>query len=218
MDGAAALSIIVPTTGLEPATFSLGERRAFQLRHMGISIIAYRLLLETPANIRNEATSTGLEPATSSSTERRSTTELRSHASTIRLSITVNNFIIATETIIQQNPPMQNHRRVVLPSGNATATPTGFEPATSAVTGRHSNQAELRSHKHNTLLLSKFNATDEVHLISATKIQYSALTRQFKSSACRVEPCFQIIRRIDLFIQSTIINHIDDMLNIRVRQ
>lgn len=36
MDGAAALSIIVPTTGLEPATFSLGERRAFQLRHMGI--------------------------------------------------------------------------------------------------------------------------------------------------------------------------------------
>lgn len=139
-------------------------------------------------NIRNKATPTGLEPATSSSTGRRSTTELRSHASTIRLSITMNNFIIATETIIQQKPANAKHRRVALSSGNATATPTGFEPATSAVTGRHSNQAELRSHKHNTLLLSKSNATDEVHLISATKIQYSALTRQFKSSACRAGP------------------------------
>lgn len=91
---------------------------------------------------------------------------------------------------------MQSHRRVALPSGSVTATPTGFEPATSAVTGRHSNQAELRSHKHNTLLLSKSNATDEVHLISATKIQYNALTRQFKSSACRAgttgeNPSFQ---------------------------
>lgn len=35
MDGAAALSIIVPTTGLEPATFSLGERRAIQIAPYG---------------------------------------------------------------------------------------------------------------------------------------------------------------------------------------
>lgn len=51
MNSAAAPSIIVPTTGLEPATFSLGERRAFQLRHMGISIVAYHLASEVSVRL-----------------------------------------------------------------------------------------------------------------------------------------------------------------------